>query len=376
MQNRIALQRHRLAVPHLTLARTTTNLKHRANQAARRAQYGRPSCACLNQAIRTAWQEPRRFGLPVLVGEKSEPAPVASCPVQSSPAHAEAAHVVDQQTYLQLPSLPPSVVRASLLSNDGLLAPNRRNATRPNHYRLSQPNPTQPVPSQSHPNPNPKLARLVPRPRSASSPGLRPPESRQVGASLEIQRSSSRQTQDRSRPGRQTTSSQYLPTCASTLPPTKSARPLGSGQTHELLVSATHRALPRQSLPACLSCLPACPPARTTSLCSLHTPNKVHLLILSYPALPCPALILHRISARYTPRRAAPPACLPYLSRAPRYTHSLTVPPSMGSHHAVALVLPTPALNWTLPRVPVSPLPPTLRPSSLRTACITRPGLP
>lgn len=283
----------------------------------------------------------------LLVGEKSELASVPSCPV-----HAEAAHVVDQRPIL--PSLPPCL--PPLYRRAIGTRPTRRNATQRDPTTPSDPNPAQPNPS----HPNPKLARLVPR-QEAPAAWSPSPESRQVGASLEIQRSSSRKTQDRSRPGRQTTSSQYLSTLClpaylhKYLPRRKSACPPGSGHARRASVSATHRASPRQSLPA-----------RTTSLYlySPH-PNKTHLLILS-----CPALILHRISARYTPRRAAPPACLP-ASVELRGTHSLTV-----RHHAVALVLPTPALSWTLPRVPVSPLSPTFRPSSLHTACITRPSLP
>lgn len=236
-------------MPHFTLAQPQTNLKHRANQQAYRPQYSRPSCACLNQAIRMALQEPGRLGL--LVGEKSELARVPSCPV-----HAGAAHVVDQETYPSLPPSVPPLCRRAIGTNATQRSATQRDPTTP-----AQPSPAQPVLSQSEA----RKARAATR--SASSLVSVLLESRQVGASLEIQRSSSRQTQDRSRPGRQTTSSQY------TVP----ARQTTS-------VSATHPGL-ASSEPACL---PVCLPAHTLLDLLLSTPEQgpsPHL-VLSCPALP------------------------------------------------------------------------------------------
>lgn len=256
------------AVTHFTPARMQTSLRQQANQQAWRPQYSRPSCACLNQAIRMALQQPGRLGC---LWEKN-PSLRLSRRVLSTPE----LHMWWTKRPI-LPSLLPY-----LLFVDGLLAPTQRNAAQRNATQPHQPSPAQPNPSY----PNPKLARLVPRPEAPAAWSSVLLESRQVGASLKIQRSSSRQTQDRSRPGRQTTSSQY------TVP----ARQTTSAP-------ATH---PRaaSSEPACLL---ACPhPPRSTTI---HT--RTRSISSSCAILPCPALILHRISARYTPRRAAPPACLP-----------------------------------------------------------------
>lgn len=246
---------------------------------------------------------------------------------------------------LSYPYLPPSVpplCRRAIGTNA-----TQRNAAQRDPTTPSDPSPAQPALSQSEA----RKARAATRSTSSLAPVLL--ESRQVGASLEIQRSSSRQTQDRSRPGRQSTSSQYA---------------VPARQTTS--VSATHPGL-ASSEPALPACLPACPPT-PSSLYYYPHPNKVHLLILCHPALPCPDPASHFCTLHAAPRRAT---CLP-TSVELRGTHSLTVPPSTGSHHAVC---PCPAHScprWTLPRVPVSPLSPTFRPSSLHTACIIRPGLP
>lgn len=286
MQNRIALQRHRLAVPHLTLARTTTNLKHRANQAARRTQYGRPSCACLNQAIRTAWQQPRRFGFACACGRKIRACArrVVSSPAQPSPRRS---CTCGGPADLQLPSLPPSVVRASLLSNDGLLAPNRRNATRPNHYRPSQPNPAQPNPCHpipSHPIPIPiRSSQGSCRDQEAPaawSPSPRVPAGWSLPGDPEIQL----QADPGQVPPRAPDHIQSVPTYLRKYPASHEVRP-SSGFRPDTRASRLRDSpgLASSEL-ACLPFLPARLPARTTSLCSLHT--RTRSISSSYPALP------------------------------------------------------------------------------------------
>lgn len=231
------------------------------------------------------------------MGEKSEPGSVPSCRV-----HAEAAHAVDhRETYL---SFPPSFRTSLLLCREQRLAPTQtqrnatqRSATQRDPTTPSDPNPAQPSPSY----PNSKLARLVPRQRAPAtwSPSL---ESRQVGASLEIQRSSSRTGPA---PGAR-------PHPVSTLAASPAYLPTQSGRTHDFCLRDSPCPFASSEpafLPACLSaCLPDFLPARDQPRSTIHTRTRSISSFLSYPALPCPTLILHRISARYTPRRAAPPA--------------------------------------------------------------------
>lgn len=196
-----------IAGPHLSPCSTATTLEHRANQAAWRAQYSRPSCARLSQAIRMAWQQPRRLAPGLPVGRKIRACvrPVVSCPRRSCTRGGPVA-------YPSFPaSLPPSVpppspVQSSPRATGTNANTTQRNATQrnaaqrdpttqPPHLIPTRPNPTQAVLS----HPNPKLARLVPSDRKRQWPIFRPhsPGRLEPPGDPEIQL---RQTQDRSRP--------------------------------------------------------------------------------------------------------------------------------------------------------------------------------
>lgn len=219
--------------------------------------------------------------------------------------HAGAAHVVDQETYPSLPPSVPPLCRRAIGTNATQRNATQRNATQPPHLILTQPSPTQPALSQFEA----RKARAATR--SASSLVSVLLESRQVGASLEIQRSSSRQTQDRSRPGRQTTSSQSVH---------------GTGQTHDFCLrdSPGPCLLVRACLPACLLCLPAWPARPHPPHSAIHTRTRSISSSCAYAPQPCPDPASHFLHAT---RRAAPRHLPAYLSRAPRYTqsHSPTV---------------------------------------------------
>lgn len=246
------------------------------------------------------------------------------------------------------PSLPPSVpplCRRAIGTNATQRSATQRDPTTPTQLSPAQPSPTRPIPIRS--------SQGSCRDKKRQQPGLRPfrvPAGWSLPGDPEIQL--------------QTDPGQVPPRA-----PDHIQSVHGTGQTDDFcLRDSPGPCLVRACL---LARLPACLPTPSSIYYYPH-PIKVHLLILCNPALPCPDPASHFCTLHAAPRRAT---CLP-TSVELRGTHSLTVPPSTGSHHAVC---PCPAHScphWTLPRVPVSPLLPTFRPSSLRTACIIRPSLP
>lgn len=181
-----------------------------------------------------------------------------ACPVVSCPRRSCTCGGPGDLSYPYLPPSVPPLCRRAIGTNA-----TQRNAAQRDPTTPSDPSPAQPVLSQSEA----RKARAATRSTSSLAPVLL--ESRQVGASLEIQRSSSRQTQDRSRPGRQSTSSQFV---------------VPARQTTS--VSATHPGL-ASSEPALLACLPACLPAHTLLSLLLSTPEQGPS---PHPVPSCPAL--------------------------------------------------------------------------------------
>lgn len=180
----------------------------------------------------------------------------------------------------------------------------RRSAARPNHpIAASDPNRTRPNPIRSSQG----SCRAT---RSAS--GLFSVHIVPAGWSLlEIQRSNS----DRRRTGPAPDPASSLQTPASSLQPPDSGRQTTTQSVPTYLACSLARPPdPGQTDDFCARDHPglvssgSSEPARPHPLAStIHT--RTRSITPSCPALPCP--VLHRISARYTPRRAAPPACPP-----------------------------------------------------------------